>query len=342
MTDSRRHGFIAAIAAVLLGATAACGGPPSGSDVDDTLDIATQDKYANLPLLVAYDQGYLAEMGIENINLLTFNSIPALTTAVSKGQADIGMQTAAVIETANRQGGERMRFIEVAGQDILWWVQREDPTFHVADSDDEWREVIRSWDGHKVGIPALGGSMEKNITAMIEGAGLTTEDIELVPVGIGGSGLAALEQGLVDAVGGSSSSAGQVLVDGLGQVAMGGTQQPEQLAGTYTGAWFITDGQAAQREEFYSGLVDASVRAKQFIADPANKQAVVDTIVTHVGVDPDIAGIMFDLDHQGIGNSAGTREDMEKTLETAVELGYMPGPVPAFEDIVHVNLWPNS
>src|SRR5690625_4169892 len=188
MRPTLRRGLATALTSVVLGTTAACG---SGSgDTDTVLDIATQDKYAHIPLLVAQDQGYLEELGIDSVNLLTFNSIPALTTAVAKGQADLGMQTVPVVESANRQGGVRMRFIDTAGMDILWWVQRDDPALEVAQGDNGWVDVVQAWQDRKIGIPALGGSMEKNLHAMLDGAGMAPTDIEIVPVGIGGAGLA--------------------------------------------------------------------------------------------------------------------------------------------------------
>jgi ABC-type nitrate/sulfonate/bicarbonate transport system substrate-binding protein len=330
--------IVATMAIVAIGLTTVACGSGSGATSDTVLDVATQDKYANLPLMVAYDQGYLEPLGITGVNLTAFTSVPALMTAVAKGQVDAGMQTVPVLTAHNRTSNDSVRFFDTAGQDITYWVVGSNSGLPTATGDD-WRSAVAAWKGRDIGIPALGGSMEKALRYMLTEAGLNPDaDVTIVPVGIGAAGVAALQQGLVDVLGGSSSTPAQTEMQGLGNVAVGGALGPELLRQTYTGGWFVSDSRADSDPAYYRDLTGAIEQARQFILDPANKDDVVRVITESVGVESAIAEGMYELDREGIGNAELTNALMEKTIQAQVEIGAIEAPAPTVEELVNADL----
>jgi NitT/TauT family transport system substrate-binding protein len=335
---SRRSAF-AIVLLVLAGlALNGCGSGGSagsaGADGDRrVLKMAVQEPYSAFLMHVAKSQGYFDGSSIEGFETTTFTSLPSMLTAVQKGQMDFGMQTVAGLAAFNSStSGAPLYTFSNYGNGIYWYTGEGSPVPPAAEAGLE--ETVTAMRGSTIGVAALGGIMDKQLRYMLEEQGLNPDsDVEITAVGSQQSAEAAYKQGLVDVVGVTGATAGMLELAGSGRRVLDDSTTAEPFRGNITGAFFAPKDAIDEDPELYRDVAEAMAQARQFIADPANREAAVDVLVEDIGLQREVAEKTFDIDMPSITAAGIDQEVFDRTIHGLVLTGLMPETV-AYEDMV--------
>lgn len=334
--------MLAAAAVVTLGAVSACGsGDPGEVSGGEVLKVAVLEPFSAYPLLVAESEGYLDEMGISQVELNNFTSIPAAMAAIAKDQMDTGTQAIPTVVNYNREtGGSKFKLVANFGTDQTMWSVRNGSDMPTAD-DSSWEDAVRAWQGKIVGVPALGGIMELELRYMLEQAGLNPDsDVQITAVGAQTSGVTSFQQGNIDVIGGGAPTSGQLIARGIGYTALGPGQGPQDMVHNIAASnWIATEQQLSDRSEMYAGLSAAVEKAREFIGDEANRDACITILVDKVGLDRESAEQVYDLSRPGIADGGITEESFNHAINALDVTGIMPkSDAPGYDELVATDI----
>lgn len=331
----RGRGVLAGAVALLFTMLAtACGSGAGGSQAGEDLTVGVFEDYSAYLLYVAEDQGFLEENGIGDMTVTMFTSVPAQMTAVSKGQIDVAMQTFPPLLNYNKtaSGDDRLKAFSSFGTAVIGYSAAVDNGVAPAEGDD-WQASVRTWEGKKIGMPALGGIVENNTRYMVREAGLADDAVTYVAVGGQGAAGAALKQGLVDIVAGGSAIHAPLVEEGVAQMIISADQQPEVISAAPSAAWFTSQGQLNESPEIFEGLVAAIADAREFIADDANRDAAIQVLVDRVKLDPAAAEFVFDQDRDQLADSPMNEETYELLIDSLTATGTLTEEAPGYDDL---------
>ena len=326
----------AAAAAIMLGlAGCTSGSPETPDDTPAGVDfkIAVQDDFSHMPIYVAQEQGFFEENGISSVELVKLTDLPAMTAAVSQGQVDAGFQTPILTSNFNASTDRSPLKFFSPGAAPTWDVIARTGS-GVPENPGDWRESVQSWKGLRVGVPALGGSVDFMFRYLVREAGLSEEDLAWVAIGPTPAMLASLQTDQIDLVAGDSILGPTAINDGAGFSAINlfAGEGPDLFNDVFVSAYFASEETIAENEEVYIGFRHAIEKAQQWLLDPANADEVARIIQERLEGDPSIAkelaGQMSQFD---ITLDEGT---LERTLHMYSELGSMTGDLPSFDDLV--------
>lgn len=165
----------------------------------------------NTPILhgfrVAEQAGYYADEGID-VEFQFLGGGGEVVTQLLAENGDLGIIPVGNVVEAIEQGNTDLRAI---------WNYVYGSIFYIAVPADSDIQTAADLDGKKVGISDLSGGEVPIVRGIIESAGLSSEeDVELVPIGEGTAlTVRALEEGQVDAFGGSINDIIALQVQGL-------------------------------------------------------------------------------------------------------------------------------
>ncbi len=344
---------VASLGVVLAGTlTAACSSssssssssaPPktatnaSSSAPAKPISIAIQEKYSELPVLVAQDQGYFKQNGISSVNLVTVTTLPAMMSAVSSGQIDLGLQIPSAVANFNAKasGDSQLRFIAAGQAWNLQWIARSGAGIPAA-TGSNWQSTVKAWKGKTIGVPALGGVLEFATSYLAKQVGLNPgTDFQYVTVAAGQAEQAALKSGSVDVVTGDSFGGVLVTSTGAGQVVlnMATNSGLSTFSGGMESGYFGSLATLKADPKLYAGFDKALAEAVAFISNPANRAQVEADIASGTGVTAAMAATLypstkaFDL--------TLTPTMMSKTLSAYQAIGAITGPTPSYSSLVY-------
>lgn len=331
--------FAPAAAAVLLilslaTGCGASGGASTAAPSRTVLTMGVQEEYSAYLFHAGVRQGFFESAGISDIKTTAFTSLPAMLTAVAQNHVDFGMQTIPTLRGYNKDsaGSDLVAFGNFGN--LTSWYARSGSNVPTA-GNAGWKEVIQSWRGKKIGLPALGGIMDKELRYMLAQAGLdASNDVGLVAVGSQQSAAAAFQQGLVDVVGVTASSAAFIETRNLGYQVLNNQSGPEELKGTITGAFFASKDQIRDRPEYYRGIAEGMEKSRAFVTDPKNREAALEVLTEDIGLPADVAQRVYSLDLPGVTGGTVTREVFDKSIAAMTTTGIISGDKPAYEDVV--------
>lgn len=212
-----------AMVMALASLIAACGGEggtdttaapgttaPTGTEAPDevvTLDVLFP---VNSPILhgfrVAQEAGYYAEEGLE-VNMDFLGGGAEVSAQLIAGNADLGLIPVGNVVTALEEGHTDLRAI---------WNEVYGSIFYIATPAGSGIESAEDLAGKKIGISDLSGGEVPIVRGIIESAGLSEDDVELIPIGEGTAlAVNAIDTGQVDAFGGSVNDIIALEVQGL-------------------------------------------------------------------------------------------------------------------------------
>lgn len=187
----------------------------------DRLNIAKQMVLGYIPLYIMEDKGWLEEALVEagyniKVTYTEFESGPPENEAFAAGQQDIGVMGNVPAISGIAAGQER---------DIIGIAYNGEKTLGILVQNDSEITAVDELAGKKIGI-VIGSIAQDYLNTMLENAGLTMEEVELINLGV--SELEnALLTGQVDAVAMwnpeklkiCADKAGTLLADGTGVYA---------------------------------------------------------------------------------------------------------------------------
>ncbi|MGH8914938.1 MAG: ABC transporter substrate-binding protein [Acidimicrobiia bacterium] len=216
------HRLIGAIWVTLALLVAACGGdgatdttPVSGTAGPET---TTSDALVpidvmfpvNSPILfgyrVAQEAGYYADEGLE-VSMEFLDGGGAVVSQLVAGNGDIANIPVGPVVEAIEEGHTELRAV---------WNQVYGSIFYMAAPKGSGITTPEDLAGKKVGVSDLSGGEVPIVRGIIETAGLSEQDVELIPIGEGTAlAVNAIETGQVDVFGGSINDIIALEVQGL-------------------------------------------------------------------------------------------------------------------------------
>jgi NitT/TauT family transport system substrate-binding protein len=332
LRSSLRMTAAALIAAVTLSGCSTFGSPDE--DGGQVTTVALQEEYSAYLLYIAVEQGFF-ESAVEDIEPVLFTSLPAMFAAVAKGQTDFGMQALHTLWPYNvSTRTDTLKIFSAFGNQPHWYA-REGSALPIAAGD--WRAAVATWKGRTIGLPVLGGNYESDLKYMLRQAGLDPErDVQTTAVGVQQSAVAALDNGLVDVVAVTASSAGLIGSRGNGYEIFSEDSRPDAFDGIMTGTFFASAEQLREKPEHYRAIAEGIEQARKFVVDPANREVALRVLTDRVGFAPDVAKRVYDLDLVGISSANLSKETFDATVDVLTETGALTGPTPGYEEIIAV------
>jgi ABC-type nitrate/sulfonate/bicarbonate transport system substrate-binding protein len=285
---------------------------------------------------VGVESGIFADAAISGVETRTFTAVPAMMTAVAKGQVDAGSLTFPPVWSYNTSStGDDLVAFSTFGSNLTAWYAREGSGLNTVEEAGGWEQVLKSWKGRTIGLPALGGQMDNELRYMLEKVGLNPDtDVEMVQVGGGPTAVAAVDKGLVDIVGGGTSVGGLLETQGKGYTVVPNGSGPEELVDTIASVYFASQSKIEEKEELFSNLADALEATRDYIADEGNRESVGAVLTDKVGLPANVAESVYEVDRVGISKGALDQQAFDKTIEALVATNSLPGDKPSFEQLV--------
>jgi NitT/TauT family transport system substrate-binding protein len=336
MVGLKRVAGVALTLGLVMGA-AACGGDSSADTAkqQSTLTVGLQEPFSAYHIEVGVAQGYFKEVGIDKVETRVFTSVPAMLTAVAKGQLEAGIQGIPSVWNYNQStsGAKLKLFANKAFNTTHWAVSKG---FSAAVTEGGYTDVVKAWKGKKIGVPVLSGLVFNELRYMLSEVGLDPDkDVQIVAAGSGEPAVAALKRGLVDVLGASATTISLVDVQGIGIPVMEGEEPPSK--GSITTAWFSSETQLEENAEFYKKVTEGLTKSKQFILDPANKDAVVKVLVEKMGLTEEVALRLYEMDRPGWDDPL-TQETFDRSIASLTKTGNLTGTPPTFDQVVAVDI----
>lgn len=284
MTTTRtlRRSLLAAGSAASLLALGACGGGDSGSEIT----VASLPNAFLAPLYVAVEEGYFSDEGLE-VDIVELESGQAGVSAVVSGTAqfaDIGLDDLSVL-TGQGEDSLVMTY-NLVNRVTLTLVMDSDLATELGVSrDSSIEERFAALDGLTLGVTSPGAATDKYMRYYLRQAGLDPDrDANIVAIGGGGSLLAALESGQIDAYHLSPPTPYIAEAEGFGTILIDGPDGDVPLFADFAYTGFATNKAWAQENpEAAEGFMTALSRGMEFVAnDPA---AAAEMIQSYLGTD---------------------------------------------------------
>jgi NitT/TauT family transport system substrate-binding protein len=240
---------LAASAALLL---SACGDDEGGGSTDgdgstEVRVLIPAESPIEYPHRVAEAEGFFEEEGISTTYAYAGGSAEVIQQLVS-GQGDIGVSCASAIVAGFEEGFTEVKplFTTVYGS-----------IFGMAVPADSDVTDVAQLEGRTIGISDPAGGEVPIVKGLLESAGLTEDDVKLLPIGEGTAvALRAVQNGDVDAIGGSFSDFVGLQVQGLELEYIGG----DAISDLPACAVLATDDYIAENRDVVEGFLRGSAK----------------------------------------------------------------------------------
>ena len=194
--------------------------------------------------------------------------------------------------------------------------------------------------GKKIGVTARGSGPEFQVIAMLKGAGLSADDVTLVPVGAPNTALPALSSGQIDAAMSFEPMGGLCKVQKSCRmlVDLRKGEGPPDLQVVRGAATLLTvrADYAERKPQVVTGLRAALRDAETFVQDPANRNAVLQVLretwelpgadadqIRAVVLDDSMSALKSSLDAKALQSGADTMVragQIDKRIDTSTLL----------------------
>lgn len=275
-----------ALAAPLLLALAACGGPaedpalPGGEGGGEATSLTFLMPAPSIiqyhPWHIAEELGYFEEEGV-SVEIVAGDGSSSILQQILAGNADVAAPSAGATLLAASTGRELVSVYQYMYNNI----------FTIAASEESGITSMEDLRGQSVGVSDLAGGEVPLVRAALSGAGLSDgSDVTITPVGEGGAlTLEALRTGEVQAY--SSSLFDVALVEAAGYPMV--DILPEELAAFPANAVTTTPEVMEEKEEAIAGMLRAVSKAIVFRnANPEAAQAIAAEYAPEEFEDPNV------------------------------------------------------
>jgi NitT/TauT family transport system substrate-binding protein len=312
------------------GAQGASGGSEGAADAGSpTVTLGVQDPQQELLLDIAIKQGFLGDSGIEKVESRVFTSVPAMLSAVAKGQIEMAVQTLPAAWNYNQStNGNELRVLGGNGTNttrITVPTGSQEPKTTA--------EMVQSWKGKKIGLPVLAG-LNFDVTKMlVTENGLDPEkDMQLAAIGTAGAAVAALNKGVVDVLVQGSTVAAMAEDQGAGFEVLSGDQLPN--SGVLQIGYLASEQAIEADEARYQAIAEGIEQAKDWYDDEANKDAVVE-LYKSFDYTAELASLAYDSDHKADTYSDDMdQEFFDRSIAYMERAGSFPNGKPTWDGIM--------
>ncbi|MFV0463080.1 MAG: ABC transporter substrate-binding protein [Nostocoides sp.] len=275
-----------------------------------------------IPVLVADEKGYFKDANIELSKVPQPNNMQGVQALIST-KSQVGMMSMPTVIQAVLAGSEAKIFC--GGLDVLQTTLIAKPGSTLPSTYDgaSWDEVVKSFDGKKIGSQTpIGSGFQILLQKALEEAGATN----MTFVNIGGANdlaLAALNKGTVD-VALSSPPGTQSLIVDKSVKRLAYPAEHSKTYGLYGSAYTAPTEWLTSKPGTAKGFCDAIDKSLAYINDPKNTDEVAAIYVKDSGVSKDVATLVV-KDTFGDDYSTDLPEErLQETFDTLVKLGVVP------------------
>lgn len=275
------------------------------------------------PILVAADQGFFAERGIEVETVPQPANVSGIQGLLAT-DSDVGYFSVPTLTQAIQAGTDVVFFcggISVYEPSLMAKADSDLPSVDEGATADEVFAALAATEGLKIGVQTpIGSGLQLFSTQAFENHGI--EGATYIATGTQGPiVLAALDNGDVDVAMVSPTATQQMLVDGTVRrlMYMPAVVPELQLYGSGIGAersW------VEENPELARGYCDAIDEATQFILDPANAAVVDPILMEDSGISEEVVALVKEESYPEY--SIDIPEDVyNETVQAYIDLGVM-------------------
>lgn len=318
------HGFLAALAAVILAL-----GAISPGAAQTKVKVGALKLTSSAPIFIGVEKGFFREYGIDP-ELVFFQAAAPIATALAAGQLDVGATglTAALYNIV--LGGEQLWIVADKGREWPGY-----PLVAIVAQKELYDAGLRSvadLKGKRIGVTQLGSTFHYHIGNILEKHGLKLADVKIVPLQAMPATVEALKGKQVDAILVPQPFPGAAEAQGFGKIiAWAGDLYPWQIATIFYSKAFAAD--RAKAVAFMKGYVKASryyfdaalVQKDGRLAPGPNYEEVVEITARHTGARPEIIRTGFPYQDR---NGRLLVPDVERQMKWWVDNGFMKKPLP--------------
>jgi NitT/TauT family transport system substrate-binding protein len=271
------------------GATGESAGATAGDGELQTVSVGNfGNSTLTLPYTIAQEQGFFEDAGLA-VETVVAPSGPALSAALIGGTTQIATGVTQGIIPAMQQG-QALRAMAPFGRMDLGLVVPEG-----SDVTD-----VSDLEGKNIGVTARGAVSETFARTMLEEAGVDPESVTYVAVGPLPAQIAAFTQGAIDAS--SFSSDATIVAEGQGVELRTLVNTLDGSAGELSdyglqSFWATTAEYADGNPTVIDGFCTAMNDASAWLADDANRDAAVTSIMGITGLPEEAAAEIWELQH---------------------------------------------
>ena len=276
--------------AVFAAATMPANADSAASDASTTIKIGIYPgNISSTPWIVADEKGFFAEQGLK-ADIIKFNNGPALAAGVVSGSVDVAYGASSVSFDVARQSSKLLVLNDFA-EFINWQViVIKDKATSSATAG--FPENVKSLKGLRIGLPSLGGVVNKFVVALLKAGGLSTDDVTIIAVGAPNTAVPALKNGRVDALA-AVVSLQDLQRQGMEGVTVVDAGIPGNAGSTMTDVLGVIDTTSRAFMEKDPATLNkyckAMTKAITWMKDPANRDAAADVLAKQVGISKDLA-----------------------------------------------------
>lgn len=253
------------------------------------VDIGMLKLTSSAPLFLAIEKGFFEEENID-VNVEWFDAAQPIAVATTGGSVDVGATgiTASLYNMV--AGGEELLIVADKGRE-----QEGYSSTALMVPDDSSIESIEDLKGKEIGITQTGSTFHYMAGRILEEHGLSTDDVELIPLNSIPGLMETLESKQVDAVLLNEPNITRVKNDGYGKViAQVGDEIEYQTSGLFFSKAFSDDDDVAHR--FLKAYIKATqyyydavlVKENDEIVPGENYDEVVNIIAEYTDQEPEI------------------------------------------------------
>ena len=275
-------------------------GPPE----DTVVTVCDAPSFTQIYAKVMANRGFAENRGFE-IDFVACHSGPAQAAALVSGQVDIALNTP-----------DNMLGIRNADFDVVMFAQIVDNHFfdivvsngfgEIDCPQGDWECVMAVLNGTRVGVVARGAAAEQIARQLLDSAGYDPDDTTYIATGLAGTTLAALSSDEVDWAITFEPGLSTAEVEGIGYAPfrLRGGDGPAEL--DWPSAVMITsrsywDANPNTVLHYRAAILEAM----EWLRNPDNRDAVIEEMLGYLGLEADMAEIVFD---NNIGSMTVTAE----------------------------------
>ncbi|MFS0576685.1 ABC transporter substrate-binding protein [Sporosarcina sp. 179-K 3D1 HS] len=254
-----------------------------------SVDIGMLKLTSSAPLFIALEKGFFADEGID-ANAKWFEAAQPISVATASGDVQVGATgiTASLYNMV--AGGEKLLIVADKGREQ----QGYSSTALLVPSDSDVA-TIEELKGKKIGITQTGSTFHYMAGQLLDLHGLTTADVELVPVNSIPGLMETLQSKQVDAVLLNEPNVSRVVKEGYGKVIVQvGDEMDYQTSGIFFSEAFANDKETAVK--FLKAYAKASryyydavlTKEGDEIVPGENFEEVIDIIAKYTDQEPEL------------------------------------------------------
>lgn len=274
-----------------------------------------------LPVMIADQEGFFEENGIK----LDITEQPASLQGMQgleATKADVGIVTVGTLGQGWQAGSKGAFFC--GGIDVLQttMIAPKDSDLPSTSEGASWQEVLKSFEGKKVGIQTpIGSGLQKIFAAALDEAGV--KDVTYVNLGGGSAAaIAALGNGSVDVAQFNPTGTQFVEDAGTGKSLLYMSEGPKAYKEYYGSAWVAPTKFLNERPEAAKKFCDAIGQSLDFIKDEKNAKTSEALLAKDTGVSPEVAKLVVEQTY-GDFNTEIDKASLQSTLDAYVDLGIL-------------------